>query len=245
MSSAVLPGLDSLRGKVVVVTGGARGQGAAEARLFRDLGSHVVAADVLDEPGEALAADLGEAVDFQHLDVTDEAAWRALVDATVGRHGRIDVLVNNAGVFRKATLDEWSADELRRLIDVNLVGTILGIQAVAPAMPSGGAIVNIASTAGIRGYAGSLPYSASKWGVRGVSRSAALELAPRGIRVNCVCPGAVDTPMIDPTAFDVRRLPIARAGSPTEIAATVAFLASDAGGYCTGAEVVVDGGANA
>jgi len=245
MSTATLPGLESLRDKVAVVTGGARGQGAAEVRLFRDLGCRVVAADVLDDEGRRLADELGPEVGYRHLDVTDAGAWGDLVAATTAEHGRIDVLVNNAGIFRKAALDEWSPEDVRRMIDVNLMGTILGIQAVAPAMPRGGAIVNIASTAGIRGYGAALPYSASKWGVRGVSRSAAQGLARKGIRVNCVCPGAVDTPMIDATALDVTRLPIPRAGSTDEIAAVVAFLASAAAGYCTGAEVVVDGGLNA
>ncbi len=243
--TATLPGLDSLREKVVVVTGGARGQGAAEAALFAQMGCRVVTVDVLDEEGMALAERLGEPVQFAHLDVTDAAGWARLVAEVCRDHDRIDVLVNNAGIFRKAPLGDWTPEELRGIVDINLVGAILGIQAVAPVMPDGGAIVNIASTAGIRGYGAALPYAASKWGVRGVSRSAAQELAPRGIRVNCVCPGAVDTPMIDPTALDVRRLPIPRAGSVDEIASAVAFLASDAAGYCTGAEFVVDGGANA
>ena len=243
--TATLPGLASLDGKVAVVTGGARGQGAAEVALLAELGCRVVAADVLVGEARQLAERLGDAVEAEPLDVTDEDAWASLVDGVVARHGRLDVLVNNAGVFRRGALDTWSADDVRRLLDVNLVGTVLGLQAAARVMADGGAIVNVASTAGLRGYRSALPYAASKWGVRGASRSAALELAPRGIRVNCICPGAVDTPMLDPSALDVSRLPIPRAGTANEIATLVAFLASDAAAYCTGAEVVVDGGANA
>jgi 3alpha(or 20beta)-hydroxysteroid dehydrogenase len=235
----------SLAEKVVVITGAARGQGAAEAELFRELGALVVACDVADDDGTALAQRLGPAVEYQHLDVTDAAAWTAVVANATGAHGRIDVLVNNAGVYRKAPLGEWSADQIRDMLDVNLVGPILGMQAVASAMPSGSAIVNVASTAGLRGFGGALPYSSSKWGLRGASRSAAQELAPLGIRVNCVCPGAVDTPMIDLSTIDLSHLPMPRAAHVTEIAHVVAFLACDASSYCTGAEFVVDGGATA
>ncbi|CAN5654309.1 hypothetical protein BH09ACT8_BH09ACT8_13980 [soil metagenome] len=130
------------------------------------------------------------------------------------------------------------------MLDVNLVGPILGMQTVSPVMPEGGVIVNVASTAALRGFGGSLPYASSKWGLRGASRSAAIELAPR-IRVNCVVPGTVDTPMIDADSLDLSHLPVPRAAQPEEIARMVAFLVSDAAAYCTGAEFVVDGGATA
>jgi 3alpha(or 20beta)-hydroxysteroid dehydrogenase len=225
----------SLTEKVVLITGAARGQGAAEAELLGALGAKVVACDVAGAGREPLT----------HLDVTDADAWAAVVADVTAAHGRIDVLVNNAGIYRKAPLGEWSADQIRDILDVNLVGPILGMQAVSPVMPRGGAIVNVASTAGLRGFGGALPYSSSKWGLRGASRSAAQELAPLGIRVNCVCPGAVDTPMIDLSTLDLSHLPMPRAAHVSEIANMVAFLASDASSYCTGADFVVDGGSTA
>jgi 3alpha(or 20beta)-hydroxysteroid dehydrogenase len=231
--------------KVVLITGAARGQGAAEAELLSGLGARIVACDVLDDDGEALARRLGPAVSYRRLDVTDAAAWASVVADVTGDFGRIDVLVNNAGVYRKAPLADWSAEQIRNVLDVNLVGAILGMQAVSPVMPPGSAVVNVASTAALRGFAGALPYAASKWGLRGASRSAALELAPLGIRVNCVCPGAVDTPMIDIDGLDLSHLPVPRAAQAIEIAQMVAFLAGDASSYCTGAEFVVDGGATA
>jgi 3alpha(or 20beta)-hydroxysteroid dehydrogenase len=227
--------LKDLEEKVVLITGAARGQGAAEAELLGALGAKVVACDVSGAHGESLT----------HLDVTDADAWAAVVADVTAAHGRIDVLVNNAGIYRKAPLGEWSADQIRDILDVNLVGPILGMQAVSPVMPRGGAIVNVASTAGLRGFGGALPYSSSKWGLRGASRSAAQELAPLGIRVNCVCPGAVDTPMIDLSTLDLSHLPMPRAAHVSEIANMVAFLASDASSYCTGADFVVDGGSTA
>lgn len=227
--------LKDLEDKVVLITGAARGQGAAEAELLGALGAKVVACDVSGADGESLT----------RLDVTDADAWAAVVADVTAAHGRIDVLVNNAGIYRKAPLGEWSADQIRDILDVNLVGPILGMQAVSPVMPRGGAIVNVASTAGLRGFGGALPYSSSKWGLRGASRSAAQELAPLGIRVNCVCPGAVDTPMIDLSTLDLSHLPMPRAAHVSEIANMVAFLASDASSYCTGADFVVDGGSTA
>jgi 3alpha(or 20beta)-hydroxysteroid dehydrogenase len=227
--------LKDLVAKVVLITGAARGQGAAEAELLSALGAQVVACDVAGADGETLT----------RLDVTDPAAWAAVVADVTAAHGRIDVLVNNAGIYRKAPLGEWSADQIRDILDVNQVGPILGMQAVSPVMPRGGAIVNVASTAGLRGFGGALPYSSSKWGLRGASRSAAQELAPLGIRVNCVCPGAVDTPMIDLSTLDLSHLPMPRAAHVSEIANMVAFLASDASSYCTGADFVVDGGSTA
>jgi 3alpha(or 20beta)-hydroxysteroid dehydrogenase len=243
--TGVLPGLDSLRGKVALVTGAARGQGAAEAALLHGLGATVAVTDVRAGEARELAGRLGGDASSHGLDVSDESSWSSVVAELVDRHGRVDVLVNNAGIFEARPVLEWAPADTRRVIEVNLVGSILGIQAVAPSMPSGGSIVNIASTAGLRGYGAALPYSASKFGVRGVSRSAAQALAPQGIRVNCICPGAIETDMYDAQRLDVRRLPIPRAGRPEEVAALVAFLASDASAYCTGSDFVVDGGANA
>lgn len=236
----------ALEGKVAIVTGAASGMGAAQARLFAELGARVVVADRDEERGSAVAAELGDAGFFCLLDVTDADGWARLVVATTQRFGSPDILVNNAGVYQTVDLDDASAAELlHRVLNVNLVGPILGMAAVAPEMNAGGSIVNLASISGVRGHPGAVAYSSSKWGVRGASRSAALELAPQGIRVNCVCPGAVDTPMISGSTMDLSTLPMPRRGTVDEVADLVAFLASDAGSYCTGAEFVIDGGATA
>jgi len=254
--------MSRLDGKVAIITGAGSGQGAAEARLFAQLGATVVVTDRDEDGGRAVAAEINSATyrpqaaglagahssreliaRFHPLDVADSAAWASVVGAVVAEYGRVDVLVNNAGVWRKAPLDEWTDAAVEQLVAVNLLGPIYGVLEVAKIMPAGSSIVNVASTAGIRGHGGALPYSATKWGLRGVSRSAAQELGPRGIRVNCVCPGVIDTPMIDAASLDLSRQPLARAGRPDEVAEVVAFLASDASAYCTGAEIVVDGGA--
>jgi 3alpha(or 20beta)-hydroxysteroid dehydrogenase len=229
-----------LDGRVAVITGAGSGQGAAEARLFTALGATVVVADRRVEAGQAVAEAIGAT--FAPLDVASADDWRRLVAEVVREHGAIHVLVNNAGVWRKAPLGDWTADEIAAMVAVNLLGPVYGMQACAPVMPAGSAIVNVASTAGLVGFGGAIPYAASKWGLRGASRSAAQELGPRGIRVNCVCPGVIDTPMIDATQVDVSRQPLARPGTPEEVAELVAFLASDASSYCTGAEFTIDGG---
>lgn len=235
----------SLQGRVALITGAARGQGAAEAQLFADLGATVVVTDADESAAKEVAADIGRDATSHHLDVRDVDEWERVVYAVTSVHGRLDVLVNNAGVYRKGPLTTWTLDEIRLVLDVNLLGTILGVRTVASAMTTGGSIVNIASTTGLRGHALAAPYSASKFGVRGVTRSAALELGPRGIRVNAVCPGGVDTPMIDADAADWSEVPIQRPGTSAEVAQLVAFLASDASTYCTGAEFVIDGGLTA
>lgn len=245
---------DRLAGKVAIVTGAAQGQGAAEARRFAAEGASVVIADVLDEPGSALAAELGAAARFEHLDVTDEAGWQAVVDATVAAFGGLHVLVNNAGVLRFNRVQDTPVDEFRLLLEINLVGVFLGIKAAAPALrdSGGGSIVNISSTGGIVGLPGVASYSASKFGVTGLTKSAAIDLGPWGIRVNSVHPGSVDTPMIrmDDVPLEAyepfyRRLPVKRLGTPEDVANLVTFLASDESSYCTGSEFVVDGGQTA
>lgn len=230
-----------LDGRVAIITGAGSGQGAAEARLFVQLGATVVVTDRDKPAGHRVAEEIGAR--FLALDVADPRAWAAVVADVVAACGAVHILVNNAGIWRKAPLAEWTDAAIEQMLAVNLLGPINGMRAVLGAMPPGGSIVNVASTAGVRGFGGALPYAATKWGLRGASRSAAQEFGPRGIRVNCVCPGVIDTPMIDAASLDLSRQPLARPGAPAEVAEVVAFLASDASSYCTGAEIVVDGGA--
>jgi len=237
-----------LEGKVALISGGARGQGAAEARLFAAEGARVVIGDVLDDEGAQTAEELGDAVAYQHLDVTDEASWQAAVDDTEARFGPISVLVNNAGVLSWGPIDKIPVEEFERVLRVNVVGVFLGMKTVAASMEraGGGSIVNTSSTSGLTGLPYLGAYTASKWAVRGLTKTAAIDLGKKGIRVNSIHPGGIDTPMIAGTADDApfyRRLPVPRLGSPDEVARAVLFLASDEASYTTGAELAIDGGA--
>ena len=240
-----------LEGKVALITGGSRGQGAAEGQLFVDEGARVVLADVRDEEGEALAAKLGDAALYQHLDVRSESDWDGAVARAVEQFGRLDVLVNNAGIVHAEPLEEMSRETYMAVIEVNQVGVFLGMRAVTAAMrdAGGGSIINISSNAGLEGVSGVIGYVASKWAVRGMTKTAALELGRYGIRVNSVHPGGVDTPMLEQDDFDTidqdavfAGQPIPRIGRPEEIAKLVLFLASDDSSYSTGAEFLADGG---
>lgn len=246
------PKLMDLTGKVAIVTGAARGQGEAEARLFASLGAKVVVTDVLADEGRAVAESIGAAARFVRHDVSDEDDWRVAVGVTIAEFGRLDVLVNNAAICRVLPLAEQTAEGFEQMLKVNLLGAFLGIKAVTEPMKvaGGGSIVNVSSQAGVQGLAGYSAYGASKWGLRGLSKVAAIELGPLGIRVNTVYPGMIDTPMI--AHLEVKRglgghagAPLTRVGAPEEVAEVVAFLASDASSYMTGADLTVDGGASA
>jgi 3alpha(or 20beta)-hydroxysteroid dehydrogenase len=242
-----------LDGKVAIVTGAASGMGAEEARLFAAEGARVVLADVADAAGEKLAKEIGGSAVFAHLDVTGEAGWERLMADTLSRFGRLDVLVNNAGTVHSAPLEEMSLEEWNRVIAVNQTGVFLGMKhAVRPMEGSGGgSIVNISSIDGMVGMNFVVGYVASKFAVRGMTKSAALELARRGIRVNSIHPGYIDTPMANPAReprptvlerYSATRVPMGRMARPREVANLALFLASDESSYCTGSEFVVDGG---
>jgi len=234
-----------MNGQTAVVTGGARGIGAAIARLFAEEGADVTVADVLDDEGEQLAATLGERTRFHHLDVTSRDGWSALLAAAEEASGPVSVLVNNAGVLAFGTVEEQEPEDFRRVLDVNLYGAWLGMHTLVPSLrrAGGGVVVNISSTAGLMGYANIGAYVASKWGLRGLTKSAALELAADNVRVCSIHPGPISTPMTaDMDQSMAADQPIARFGAPEEVARMALFLAVDAT-YSTGSEFVIDGGA--
>jgi len=242
-----------LDGRVALVTGGARGQGAAEAALFASEGATVVVSDVLDADGEqSAAASKGR---YLRHDVTDEARWAEVMDKIMEWHGHLDILVNNAGIFRSGGVANTRLADYRQGIEINQVGVFLGMQAASRLMMEAGkgSIINISSIAGLRGSGGAIAYGASKWAVRGMTKSAAQELARYGIRVNSIHPGLIDTPMlqqlpgIEAGNSDqlVRRIPLRRVAEAMEVARLALFLASDDSSYSTGCEFVVDGGMTA
>jgi 3alpha(or 20beta)-hydroxysteroid dehydrogenase len=243
---------DVLAGKVAVVSGGARGQGVEEGRLFHDAGATVLLADVLDSEGNQAAAKLGAS--YTHLDVTSEPEWETVIADVVRVHGRLDVMVNNAGILRHNQLVNETLEQWQQVISVNQTGVFLGMRTAAKAMiaaGNGGSIINISSLAGLRGTAGSLSYCASKWAVRGMTKVAAKELGRYGIRVNSIHPGLIATDMTadfpefvdeERRAERLRSTPLGRIGTATDVANIALFLASEASSYCTGQEFVVDGG---
>jgi 3alpha(or 20beta)-hydroxysteroid dehydrogenase len=245
-----------LDGKVAIITGAARGQGAAAARRFVEEGARVTIADIRDELGKELADELGAAAVYQHLDVTSEEDWVAAVEATGQAFGHPNVLVNNAGILRFGSIVDTTMADYELLVRVNQTGTFLGMRAVVPAMTEagGGSIINVSSVEGLAGSPYLTAYAATKFAVRGMTKCAALELGKHNIRVNSVHPGAIDTDMasdamggvtIDMAKVGKRVAGLRRVGKPTEIADLQVFLASDESSYSTGAEFVADGGASA
>jgi 3alpha(or 20beta)-hydroxysteroid dehydrogenase len=231
-------------GKVAIVTGGARGMGAAHVRGLAAEGARVAVCDLLDDEGEALAGELPHAR-YCHLDVTDEAEWRSVARTVEHTLGPVDVLVNNAGIIHFGGVEEQSPEHFRRILDVNLVGAFLGMHTVLPGMRARGrgAVVNISSAAGLMGFADGIGYVASKWGVRGMTKAAALDMAGSGVRVNSVHPGVIRTPMGESASPELfAQQPVPRIGEPDEVTRMVLFLASDDASYTTGGEFPVDGG---
>ena len=243
---------DTLAGKVALITGGAQGQGAAEGRLFTAAGATVVLADVADAEGKEMADEIGGR--YLHLDVASEEEWDTVVADVMVTHGQLDVVVNNAGIFRSARLVQETIEQWEQVIAVNQTGVFLGMRAAARAMIEagrGGSIINISSVAGLEGIFGSMAYSASKWAVRGMTKVAAKELGRYGIRVNSIHPGLIATPMTAafPAIVDEEKrrrnekaTPLGRVGTPEDIANMALFLAGEESSYCTGQEFVVDGG---
>lgn len=235
-----------VKDKVALITGGAhaRGMGGASAKMLVEQGAKVVIGDILDEEGAALAAELGDAVRYVHLDVTSPDDWKAAVDTAVEFFGKLNVLVNNAGIVQVGPLKTLDVAKWQKVLDVNLTGPMLGIKAVIEPMiaAGGGSIINISSIEGMRGAAWVHSYVSSKWGLRGLTKSAALELASEKIRVNSIHPGFIRTPMTKHLPDDMVTAPMGRAGTPEEVATFVVFLASEESSFSTGSEYVVDGG---
>jgi 3alpha(or 20beta)-hydroxysteroid dehydrogenase len=236
-----------LDSKVALISGAAKGQGEAEARLFVDEGAAVVVGDVLDERGRAVADSLGDRARFVHLDVANEDDWKQAVGTATDAFGGLDVLINNAGIIRIGMMADVSLDDYLSVINVNQVGCWLGMKTASAVMRVGGSIINISSMNGVMPGPGIMSYVASKFAIRGMTKAAALELGPRGIRVNSIHPGAILTDMARAGLAGIpgnplAGLPIPRIGEPEEVARLALFLASDESSYSTGSEFVIDGG---
>ena len=246
-----------LENKVAFISGGARGMGAVEARLFTGEGAKVVIGDVLEEEGRRTEAEINEAGGecvFVHLDVTSEDSWRTAIAETVSRFGKLDILVNNAGIYRTNTVENTSTEQWDQVMDINVKGLFLGTKAAIPELRNagGGSIINMSSVAGLVGDHNSTAYTASKGAVRLLTKSTAVQYAAEGIRVNSVHPGTIETPMTADMLVDesyrqdrIRRTPLGRLGQSEDVAMGVLYLASDESSFVTGAELVIDGGRTA
>jgi NAD(P)-dependent dehydrogenase (short-subunit alcohol dehydrogenase family) len=247
-----------LEGKVALISGGARGQGAVEARMFAEEGASVVIGDILDDQGrqtEAELQELGYQVTYVHLDVTNESDWQSAVQTAVSAYGKLDILLNNAGILIRKNIEETTVEDWDRIFAVNSKGVFLGTKAAIPVMREngGGSIINISSTAGLVGSPnGSASYTATKGSVRLFTKSTAIQHARDGIRCNSIHPGPIETDMIadtlndpDNMALRMQRLPLGRIGKPSEIAYGAIYLASDESSFVTGSELVIDGGTTA
>ncbi|HEU5024462.1 MAG TPA: glucose 1-dehydrogenase [Spirillospora sp.] len=231
-------------GKIALISGGARGIGAASARALVAEGAKVVLGDILDEEGKAVADELGDAARYVHLDVTNPDDWAAAVQAAIAEFGGLNVLFNNAGIANGAAINRFKLEKWQKIIDINLTGPFLGIRAAADALiaAGGGSIINTSSIEGLRGTSWAHGYVASKWGLRGLTKSVAMELAPHGVRVNSLHPGLIRTPLTEGIPDDMIPVPLGRPGVPEDVASFVVFLASDESSYATGSEFVIDGG---
>lgn len=243
-----------LAGRVALISGAASGMGASHARAFVAEGAQVVLGDIADEPGLKLAAELGDAAVYVHLDVTVAEEWDAAVKTAVEHFGKLNVLVNNAGILDGGPLGAYTEQQWRRILDINLTGAFLGLTAARDALVASrpSSVINVSSAAGLEGVAGMHGYTASKWGLRGLTKSAALELAEHGVRVNSLHPGAVMTPMIAGMAaeagaaeIDRTQSTLQRLAAPEEISPLMVFLASEESSFCTGSEFLADGGLTA
>jgi 3alpha(or 20beta)-hydroxysteroid dehydrogenase len=235
-------------GKVALISGGARGMGASHARLLVEEGAKVVIGDLLDDEGAALAAELGEEhARYVHLDVTDYAQWETAVATAAEAFGRLDIVVNNAGVANFGPIEDYTIEAWQKILDINLTGVFYGIKAAIPALKESGAgsIVNISSTAGLQGYEALPGYNAAKFGVRGLTKNAALDLGRYNIRVNSVHPGVIRTPMTEELETPQNHVALHRVGEPIELSNLILFLASDESSFSTGSEFVADGGETA
>ena len=246
--------MGKLAGKIALITGAARGQGAAEARLFAEEGATVILTDVEDDVGEALATEIGGAADYVHLDVTSESEWQRLAEDIGRQHGHLDICVNNAGIIRLGPFEHTTLADYEAVVRVNQFGVFLGMRTSIPLMrkAGGGSIVNISSIDGLVGMSFAAGYVASKFAVRGMTKAAALELGSENIRVNSIHPGGVNTPMLTGLQSEPQeqgagfsRVPLGRVGEPEEVARLALYLASDDSSYSTGSEFIIDGGLTA
>jgi len=247
--------MGALDGKVTIISGAARGQGAAEARLFASRGAKVMLGDILDDEGAQVAAEIGDAAAYMHLDVTSEQSWEDIVKATVDKFGKLNVLINNAGIITPmAEIQDTSLEQYNKVVNVNQVGVFLGMREVVKPMQAagGGSIVNISSIDGLLGMHGAAAYCATKFAVRGMTKVAAIELGKYGIRVNSIHPGGIETQILDDTGLSkdeatevFKNVPLGRIGQSEEMATLAAYLASDDASYSTGSEFIADGGMTA